>query len=103
MPGLVACLQEAQAEVLVGGLGVADVELDGLSDPDQVGDLDGSRVVGPDHVADQEVAALERSLIFVDHPADVQAVLEPALIVFGELLEHLAQRLPARGGGRARG
>ena len=91
------------AQVLVGGLGVADVELDGLADADQVGDRDGPGVVGPDHVADQEVAALERLLVLVDHPADVQAVLDPPLVVGGRAPGTCRGGPRARGGGPARG
>ena len=50
-------------------------------------------VVGPDHVADEEVAALERLLVLVDHPADVQALLDPLLVLLGQVLEDLAEDL----------
>ena len=44
----------------------------------------------PEHVADQEVAALELLLVFVDDPADVKALLDPLLVLLGEIREDLA-------------
>ncbi len=87
-------VKQQATEVLIGGLGVADVELDRLPDPNDVGDRDPSRLVAPDHVADQEVAALEPLLVFVDDPANVK----PLLVLRGEIGEDFAddfQRRPA--------
>src|SRR5208282_2745518 len=69
------------------------MELDGLANTDHVRDLDGTGIIGPHHVAHQEVAALERALVLVDHPADVQAILNSPLIVAGKLLKHVPERL----------
>src|SRR5208283_2939771 len=80
---------EQTAQIFIGGFGVADMELDGLANTDHVRDLDGTGIIGPHHVAHQEVAALERALVLVDHPADVQAILNSPLIVAGKLLKHV--------------
>ena len=62
------------AQVLVGGRGVAHVELHGLADGDVVAHHDGAgRLVAAEHVAHEEVAASEVGLVLVDHDAEVQA------------------------------
>ena len=91
-PDGLLCREQA-AQVFIGGFGVADMELDGLANTDDVGDLDGPGIIGPHHVAHQEVAALECALVLVDHPADVQAILNSPLIVAGKLLKHVPQHL----------
>ena len=65
---------EQQAEVLVGGGGVADVELHGLPDLDPVADRERAGVlVDAEHVAHEEVAAAEVEPVLVDDDAEVQA------------------------------
>src|SRR5205823_6518638 len=88
-------LQEP-AQVLVGARLVADVELDGLPHPDHVVDRDPPRLVGADHVADEEVAPLERLLVLVDHPADMEALLDALAVVGVEALVQLAEDLERR-------
>ena len=63
------------AQVLVGGVGVADVELHGLADARRRRRPRCAPVVavGAEHVADEEVAAAEVGLVLVDDEADVQA------------------------------
>ena len=47
-----------------------------------VGDGDSPGVVASDHVPDEEVAAVERLLVFVDDPADMETFVHEVL-VFG--------------------
>ena len=69
------------AQVLVGRLGVADVELDRLAATDPVGDGQGPGPrVEADQVADQEVAAAELVAVLVDRQADEQPLLHQLLV-----------------------
>ena len=85
--------REQQLEVLVGGVGVPDVELEGLADLDTVGDGDRAGVrVGPEQAPDQEVAPVEAVLVLVDDLADLEAAAaEQLLLVLVEAGQHLAQ------------
>ena len=68
---------EHEAQVLIGGVGVADVELDRLPDADVVGEGEGFvRLVDADQVADEKIPAPEALAIFADGPADEQTVLQ---------------------------
>ncbi len=61
-------------EILVGGVGVADVELHRRADLEHVVDGDGAGLaVAAQDLADEEVAGPELGLSFVDHPAQMQA------------------------------
>ena len=89
---------EQLPEVLVGRVGVADVELHGLADADLLADRERARaLVGAEQVADEEVAPAELGLVLVDDEPDVQAAAEQLALLLrggaGELLEALDRRL----------
>ena len=87
-------VREQRPEVLVGGGGVADVELDGLADGDLLADRDRAGLaVGADHVADEEVAAAELRSVLVDDDAEVQALLEQRALLVGRARGELAESL----------
>ena len=84
-------LQE-RMQVLIGALGIADLELDGLADADAIGNGEGAGLpVEPEDVADQKIAALERALVLVNDEADVQPLLEKLLVARSEFLPDLLQ------------
>ena len=95
---------EQEAQVLVGAVGVADLELDGRPDlgDGADGEVPGLRV-GAEHVADQEVAAPEGVLLLVDHLAHVEPVLDQLAVVRREGGDDLAQPVEARGARPGRG
>ena len=65
---------EHLAQVLVGGGGVAHVELHRLTHRDVVADDDRAGLgITAEHVAHEEVAALEVGAVLVDHDPEVQA------------------------------
>ena len=78
---------EESVQVLVGCCRVADMKLDRLAHPDQVGDgQSAAGLIDSEHVADQEITALEFVLILVDDAADVEAVLKELLVFRFQLL-----------------
>jgi NAD(P)-dependent dehydrogenase (short-subunit alcohol dehydrogenase family) len=80
------------AQVLVGRLGVPDVELDGLADLDPVADRDRSRSgVGADHAADQEVALARLVPVLVDEHTELQPPGQQFVVPAGHGRGHLAQ------------
>ena len=85
------------AEIFIRGLGVANVELDGLANPDQVVDLDDADSSAPIRLRTRK-SPLQRLLILVDDPPDVQPVLDPPLVVVGEL--RMISRKASRAGRR---
>src|SRR5438552_288643 len=92
---------EEQAEVLVGGGAVAHLELDGGADLDQRVDGDGPvGPVRPQHVPDEEVAAVVLGDLLVDHQAQVEALVDELDLVLGEaageMLEPVQRRLAAQ-------
>src|SRR5882672_298467 len=73
---------EEKIQVLVGGGGVAHVELNCLAGADEIGDADAAAgLFHAEDVADEEVAARPGLAIFVDGGADVEAVVKELLIV----------------------
>src|SRR5262245_27640624 len=81
---------EQGVQVFVGSLGVADVELHRLADPDPVGEGQVTALpVEAEDVAYQEIAALDVSPVLVDHPADVQTLLKQFLIARAQLLPEI--------------
>src|SRR5438132_9724830 len=84
-------LQE-RMQVLIGALGIPNLELDGLADADAIRNGQGPGLpVEPEDVADQKIAALERALVLVNDKADVQPLLEKLLVARSELLPDLLQ------------
>ena len=72
---------EQRAQVFIGGVGVADVELHGLTGADQVAEGEGSALtVGSDHVRDQEVATVETLLVLTHRQADMNPPLDQLLV-----------------------
>jgi hypothetical protein len=64
-------------QVFIGCLSVSDVKLHRLTYPNPVGNGQGSTFLVQGHyVADQEISPLEFALIFVDDPADMEALLD---------------------------
>ena len=93
--GLLA--REQRPQVLVGGGGVADVELDGATDGDLLADGDRAGLaVAADQVADEEVAAAEVDPVLVDDDAEVQALLEQRALLVGRARGELAESLERR-------
>src|SRR5581483_6984845 len=90
---------EGHAQVLVGGAGVAHVELHGLAQLHLRAHGDGAHLlVGAQHVADQKVARLEAVLVLVDHLPQVQTLVDQAHVLLGHHAGagHLQQ--PLQGG-----
>ena len=83
-------------------VGVADVELHRLADADDSPTWIAPVAVGPEDVADEEVAAAERLPVFADDPPDVQPLRGPLLVVGGSALKSSC-RTASAGVGRARG
>ena len=68
------------------------MELDRLPHAHPLGDRQRAAVADQaEDVADEEVAAPEVAAVFVDDPADVQAILKEALLVRREGLPQLLQ------------
>lgn len=83
---------EEHGEVFVGGLSVADVELDGLSDADEISDGDGFLLFfDADDVSDDEVIATEAVFVFVDGAPDEEAASEFGALGRVESVEHLGE------------
>ena len=83
---------EQRAQVLVGGVGVPHLELHGRADVDALADRErAAALVGAEHVAHEEVAAVEVELVLVDDDADVQAVAHQLAFVVGRGLHELLQ------------
>src|ERR1043166_3761670 len=90
MPGPV--MAEQLAKILIGRVGVANVELHGLADANVVGDAHGAGVpIDTDDVADEEVAALEAVLVLVDDQTDVHTVLDEVAFLTVEFLPELLE------------
>ncbi len=84
-------------QVFVGGFGVAHVELHRLADAHPLRDRQRpGGAVQAEHVAHQEIAAPEVAPVLVQHPADVQALLEQALLVLRQRFPKLFQQLHGR-------
>ncbi len=65
---------EEEAHFLVGGFGVADVELKGLSGADHVADEDGARFAADaDEGADEKIASAVVAFSFIDDAADLES------------------------------
>ena len=70
-------------EILVGGAGVPDVELHGLSHRDLLADRQRAlALVGTEQVADEEVAAAELGLVLVDDEPDVESAPQQLPLLF---------------------
>src|SRR5216684_231563 len=79
-------------QVLIRRRGVADMKLNGLPHPNEIGDCQRPGVlIHAQNVSNQKVAALELFLVFVDDPADVKPLLEQFLFFRLQLLEKLLQ------------
>ena len=90
--GVAATPAEQRAQVLVGGVRVAHLELHGLADVDAVADRDRTgAAVGAEHVAHEEVAAVEVELVLVDDDPEVQALAHQLAVRFGRGLHDLLQ------------
>ena len=88
---------EHRPQVLVGRLGIADVELDRLAGADKRPDRDGAVVfIRADHAGDQEVATIEVVLILVHRHADVRPALEDLTLLVGEFGKGLAKTFEGR-------
>ena len=60
-------------QILISGLGIAQMKLHRLADAHQIAHRDHARVgVGPKHIPHQEVAAAEGIAVFARRPADVE-------------------------------
>src|SRR5205085_1503852 len=83
---------QQRLQILVRGVGIANVELDRLTHPNVVGDREGAALALQSHdVADQEIAPLKLALVFIDDAAYVQPCLEQLAIVRAQLLPELLQ------------
>lgn len=79
-----AFLEEVN-EFLIGGLGIAEVELDGLAGADRAGDShDAGRLIDTHDVGDEEIAQLEVGFVFIHRDADMQSLTGEGLIFSGE-------------------
>jgi len=88
-------------EVFGRGRGVADMKLDGLADPEEVGDGERLAVfVDPEDVSDEEIVASEAVFVLVDDTAHEQSSLTEFAVVFVEgfdgVHESLERRPPAK-------
>jgi len=90
---------QQEMKIVACGLRVSYVELHRLSFLNRVADGDRPRpLVGPDQIADEEIALFEPIAMFVDDDADVKGLMRvPALGTF-QRFEHV---LKAREGGPA--
>ncbi len=94
-------LTEERTQVLVGGDGVANLELDRRADLDPVADGEGLTIPHrTHHTAYQEVAPVEVQLVLVDHPAQVQALGGELPVLGRELLDHRLQLVERRDAGQ---
>jgi hypothetical protein len=69
--GIISVATEQCDQVFVRSVGITNMELDCLSNPNKIGDRDTALIVGTHHVADQEVAAIESVLILVDDDSNM--------------------------------
>src|SRR5436190_13461258 len=82
---------EKLLELGIGGFLVSDVKLNGLADPDVIGDGNGPGGVAADDVADQKVPLFEPVLIFADDAAQVGRPLDEQFFPIGKFVENLLE------------
>jgi len=79
-------------QILVGRVGVADVELDRLADVDHLADGQRPRrLVGAEQIAYEKVAPLEVEPVLVDDEAKVQSLAHEPAIIVGRALHDLLE------------
>ena len=89
--------REEVEEILVSGVGVADMELHCLAGPDEVADGDHARFrIGADDIPDEKVASLETILILARDATDVERGADELAVGLAQFAIHLAE--PFEGG-----
>ena len=84
-------------EILVGGLRIADLELNGLSFLDDVSDDNGSGLlVGSNQIADEKIPPGELRALFIHGNADMERPLCLGAFIRAELSEDRLQTMQGR-------
>ncbi len=81
-------------EIFVGGMGIPDLKLNGLSFLDDVADDDGAGLlIGSEQVADQKIPSGELRALFIHRDTDMQCPLCLGAFIAAELSEHRLQTM----------